>query len=67
MIPVTCSMKCAAAAAILAPSLALPELHGSNPHWQYAAELLIRAAGDKKSVEGAEAQLRVALKAEGLI
>ena len=47
--------------------LALPELHGRNPHWQYAGELLIRAAGDKKAVESAEVQLRIALIAEGLI
>ena len=30
-------------------------------------KLLIKAAGDKKSIEDAEAQLRIALKAEGLI
>ena len=47
--------------------LTLPELHARNPHWHNAGELLIKAAGDKKSLEDADAQLRIALKAEGLI
>jgi len=47
--------------------LVLPKLHADNPHWQYVGELLLEAAGDKESVSDAEAQLRIALKAEGLI
>jgi len=47
--------------------LTLPELHARYPHWHYAGELLIMAAGDKKSIEEAEAQLTIALKTEGLI
>jgi hypothetical protein len=48
--------------------LALPERHQSRPFWQYAAELLIDAAGRSNldSVDDAAAQLSRALSAEGL-
>jgi hypothetical protein len=39
-------------------SMAATHIGNTPPSW---------AAGDKKSIEGAEAQLRVPLKAEGLI
>jgi hypothetical protein len=45
----------------------LPQLHADSPHWLHAGELLLEAAGDKESVSDAEAQLKIALKAEGLI
>jgi hypothetical protein len=49
--------------------LALPERHQSRPFWQYAAELLIEAAGrgDRASVDDAAAQLSRALAAEGML
>jgi hypothetical protein len=49
--------------------LALPECHQLRPFWQYAAELLIDAAGrgDRASVDNAAAQLSRALSAEGLL
>jgi hypothetical protein len=49
--------------------LALPERHQLRPFWQYAAELLIDAAGrgDRASVDNAAAQLSRALSAEGLL
>jgi hypothetical protein len=49
--------------------LALPERHQRNAHWQYAGELLVKAAdrGEKYAVMDARAQLTRALKAEGLI
>ena len=47
--------------------ITLPQLHADSPNWQYAGELLLEAANDKKSVEDAEAQLKIALEAEGLI
>jgi hypothetical protein len=47
--------------------LALPELHQRNPHWQYAAELLLSASNSKSAVDDATAQLLRALKAEGLV
>jgi hypothetical protein len=47
--------------------LSLPDLHQSNPHWQYAAEMLLLASGSKSAIDDAEAQLTRALKAEGLI
>ena len=49
--------------------LALPERHQLRPFWQYAAELLIEAAGrgDRASVDDAAAQLSRALAAEGML
>lgn len=49
--------------------LALPERHQRNAYWQYAGELLLKAAdrGEKYAVMDAWAQLTRALKAEGLI
>jgi hypothetical protein len=49
--------------------LALPERHQLRPFWQYAAELLIEAAGrgDRASVDDAAAQINRALAAEGLL
>jgi hypothetical protein len=50
--------------------LALPERHHQrNAHWQYAGELLLKAAdyGEKYAIMDARAQLTRALKAEGLI
>jgi hypothetical protein len=49
--------------------LALPERHQRNAHWQYAGELLLKAAdsGNKYAVMDARAQLTRALRAEGLI
>jgi hypothetical protein len=49
--------------------LALPELHQSNAHWRFAAELLKVAAqhGEKHAVMDARAQFARALMAEGLI
>jgi hypothetical protein len=49
--------------------LALPERHHLRPFWQYAAELLIEAAGrpNRASVDDAAAQLSRALSAEGLV
>jgi hypothetical protein len=48
--------------------LALPEHHRRNAHWQYAGELLLKAAdqGEKYAVMDARAQLTRALMAEGL-
>ena len=34
--------------------LGLPELHTRNPHWQYAAELLLKAAKAPAEIERAE-------------
>jgi len=54
----------------------LPEAEGGcrflisispNPHWQYAAEMLLLASGSKSAIDDAQAQLTRALKAEGLI
>jgi hypothetical protein len=47
--------------------LALPGLHQSNPYWQYAGEVLLRASTSKSAVDDALAQLLRALKAEGLV
>jgi hypothetical protein len=47
--------------------MSLPDLHQSNPHWQYAAEMLLLASGSKSAIDDAQAQLTRALKAEGLI
>jgi hypothetical protein len=49
--------------------LTLPERHQRNAHWQYAGELLLKAAdyGEKYAVMDARAQLTRALKAEGLL
>ena len=45
--------------------LSLPELHQRNAHWQYAGELLLKAAdsGEKYAIMDARAQLTRALKA----
>ena len=47
--------------------LSLPELHQRSPIWHETGELLAEAATDKNWVPDAEAQLSLALKAEGLI
>jgi hypothetical protein len=47
--------------------LTLPELHQSNGHWQYAAELLLIASASKSRSDDALAQMLRALKAEGLL
>jgi hypothetical protein len=47
--------------------LDLRELHQRNAHWRYAGEMLINASRKQSAVPEAEAQLKVALKAEGLI
>lgn len=47
--------------------LSLPDLHQANPHWQYAAELLKRAAESKSAIDDAQAQMLRALRADRLI
>jgi hypothetical protein len=49
--------------------LALPERQQVNDHWQYAGELLVKAAnhGAQYAVRSAPAQLSRALRAESLI
>jgi len=47
--------------------LALPALHQRNGHWQYAAIQILKAAADTAAVGPAQAQLRIALRAEGLL
>ena len=49
--------------------LGLPELHQSNPHWQDAAEILLKAAyrGRQDPIFDARKQLSRALEADGLI
>lgn len=47
--------------------LDLPELHTRNPHWQYAAQLLLEASRKASGVGRADQQLRIALRAEGLL
>ena len=43
------------------------DLRQRNAHWRYAGEMLINASRKQSAVPEAEAQLKVALKAEGLI
>ncbi|SEE86298.1 hypothetical protein SAMN05444161_7510 [Rhizobiales bacterium GAS191] len=49
--------------------LALPERRQMAPYWQYAAELLLKAAtrSSKEATLDAWAQLRRALNAEGML
>jgi hypothetical protein len=48
--------------------LSLPEQHDRNPDWQLAGDLLLAAsAGDETAFDQVGVQLRMALKAEGLI
>jgi len=47
--------------------LDLRERHQRNAHWRYVGEMLINASRKQSAVPEAEAQLKVALKAEGLI
>jgi len=47
--------------------LAVPEPQQSHPHWQYAVELLLKAAEHEGDVEKVWAQLRRALLVEGMI
>jgi hypothetical protein len=47
--------------------LSLPNLHQSDPHWQYTAEMLLLASGSKSAIDQAQTHLLRALKAEGLI
>jgi hypothetical protein len=47
--------------------LSRPDLQQANPHWQYAAEMLLPASGSKSAIDEAHMQMVRALKAEGLI
>jgi hypothetical protein len=49
-------------------NVALPDLHGRNPAWHLAGDLLLAASGgDETAFDRVGIQLRIALKAEGLI
>jgi hypothetical protein len=47
--------------------LTLPALHQRNGHWQYAAMQLLKAAADTAAVGPAHVQMKIALRAEGLL
>ena len=47
--------------------LDLPKHSQRSPRWRYATALLLDASRKQSAIPEAEAQLRVALKAEGLI
>jgi hypothetical protein len=47
--------------------LALPESHQERPYWQYAAELLLKAADGQETIAEARNQFLRALRGEGLI
>jgi hypothetical protein len=47
--------------------ISLQEPRAAHPNWQLASDLLLAAAGDEIAWDKVGIQLRVALKAEGLI
>lgn len=47
--------------------LSLPGRHQRNEHWQYAAGLLLDSAASGRSLKETADQLKIALRAEGLL